>query len=126
MKNNLSDDFDSVNKSDETKLYDSIELIELDTIMPCIPCIPIKTNIKYNTSPNLTINKDTLKPKNRSTPYLIIKDCDIPFYKPEWYCSFCKKKLLPHANMYCCNDNIFCTPNCRDRYLNYFRVNNNI
>jgi hypothetical protein len=92
-----------------------------------IPSVTTKTNFKSNTSPNLTIGKDIFKTKVRSTSYLYVTgDRDLPAYKPEWFCCSCKKKLLPYANMYCCNDNIFCTSNCRDRYLNYFRLNNNI
>jgi hypothetical protein len=73
------------------------------------------------------INKQPLEINNKSFTYLnIVSNRDLPLHNPVWYCKFCNKKLLYYSNIYCCNDNIFCTPNCRDRYLNYSRLNNNI
>lgn len=97
------------------------ELTELETVRRSIQT---KNQFKSNTSPNLAINKQSLQIKTRSTSNFVNYGNQV--YNPDWYCGFCKIKLSTHANMYCCNDNIFCTPNCRDRFLNYFRLNNNI
>jgi len=123
-KKNLDefDNSDKYNSSDEL-----FELIELDYVKQNQPIHTIKTNFKSNTSPNLTINKQPLEINNKSFTYLnIVSNRDLPLHNPVWYCKFCNKKLLYYSNIYCCNDNIFCTPNCRDRYLNYSRLNNNI
>ncbi len=122
-KINLSDEFNVFKKDDNDELVD---LIETETV--CNKNI-VKTNFKSNTSPNLAINKNFLNTnlKNKSIGHLNVSESNsFPAYKPEWYCCTCKRKLSAHANMYCCNDNIFCSSNCRDRYLNYFRLNNNI
>jgi hypothetical protein len=119
LKINLSDEFDEVDKfksSDEL-----VELIDLECIKPIKPIHPIKPNFKSNTSPNLTINKEAAQTKTKSSTHLnIISNHSLEIYKPDWYCRVCNRKLLSNANIYCCNDNIFCTPNCRDRFLNFY------
>ncbi len=137
-KNNSSDEFDilmtdkdeSISEEDDDDDDELGELVKLDSIKPIKaikPIHPPKSNIKSNTSPNLLINKESLQIKTKSSTHLnVVNKDDLPNYEVNWYCGFCKKKLLPYANIYCCNDNIFCTPNCRDRFLNYFRLNNNI
>jgi len=55
--------------------------------------------IRSNTSPNLQILQN---PKQMNC-----------------FCKTCNKQISKHSNIYCCNDYIFCTPNCRDRFLNY-------
>ncbi len=121
IKNNSSDNFDD--SSDKQKSSDELfELIELESVKQYVPC-PIhliKTNFKHNTSPNLTINKESLQLKTRSVEHLNTISNNKITYKPDFYCRVCNKKMLEHATIYCYSDNIFCTPNCRDRFLNYF------
>jgi hypothetical protein len=88
---------------------------------------PVKLNIRPNTSPNLLINKEMFKNKVKSSAYLnVLNNDNFSQYEPNWYCAYCKKKLLAYGTIYCCYDNILCSSNCRDRFLNYFRLNNNI
>lgn len=71
--------------------------------------------IRSNTSPNLITDKN-----------LLIKSIKVNNLKEQrtkqidWFCKTCSKQIGQYGNIYCCNDFIFCTPNCRDRFLNYF------
>ncbi len=110
-----TDDFDI-----ETNLSD--EFLETK---PLKIHLPTNAHFKSNTSPNLEIGEELPQIKKqsetKSTGQIIsMSELDLPVYNPDWYCRVCKRKLLAHTNIYCCNDNIFCTPNCRDRYLYYF------
>lgn len=78
---------------------------------------------RLNTSPNLNINKSSTHRNYKSEMSL---ETHMKEMKLEWYCKNCMKKLPNTGNIYCCHDFIFCTPNCRDRFISVFRINNNI
>jgi hypothetical protein len=101
-------DYESCEEKKEIKPVKPIKLIkqnnpnkQIESIYRKYP----KENIRCNTSPNLSIDR---------------------ILSINWYCKNCKKKIYRNENIYCCNDFIFCTPNCRDRFLNFLQINNNI
>lgn len=137
------DDLDDFDDLDDLKKPDKFDIeMPMSTLN--------KNIITNNTSPNLNIPK--LQPARNyrsevNSCDLDLKesekfDIEIPMstlnknrtntlpnsniHKIKWRCKDCNKKLLPNRNLYCCYDSIFCTPNCRDRYISIFHKNNNI
>jgi len=78
------------------------------------------SQFRSNTSPNLNIDRNVfIKSKKNSENSLQEEQKLIQLEEIDWFCKTCCRKISRYSNIYCCNDNIFCTPNCRDRFLNY-------
>lgn len=89
----------------------------------------INENIRNNTSPDLSIKNNRLINNNKSFGNFTLDKSSKKLnlnIQLEWFCKNCTKKIYQHANIYCCYDSIFCTPNCRDQFLKFQKINNNI
>ena len=118
--NNMFDSYDSCDTLDSSNFDISNNLNENNTFIK--NKVPIE-KIRYNTSPDLTIKKNIYIKNNNSVINLQEYDKKV---KIIWFCKECKTKITRYGNIYCCNDFLFCTPNCRDRFQNFVKINNNI
>ena len=109
---NYTDDY-NICIFDQPYDFNLIELQESYKVGQIYP----NSQIRSNTSPNLNIDRNVFIKSNKNSECNLQSEQILKHIG--WFCKTCSKKISRYSNIYCCNDNIFCTPNCRDKFLNY-------